>query len=71
MVSLTYSGSAYLKRVLEDVGITDNKTVNQINLANTCWNLVNGLVFVFLVYRFRRRTMYLTCTISLLCVYTG
>lgn len=63
--------SYYLKRVLEDVGITDNKTVNQINVANTCWGFINATVLAFLVYRFRRRTMYLACTISLLCVYTA
>ncbi|KIM24859.1 hypothetical protein M408DRAFT_26654 [Serendipita vermifera MAFF 305830] len=63
--------STYLKRILEDVGITDNKTVNQINLANTCWGLVNATTLAFVVYKFRRRTMYLACTISLWCVYTG
>lgn len=63
--------SYYLKRVLEDVGITDNKIVNQVNVSNTCWGLINASVLAFLVYRFRRRTMYLACTTSLLCVYTA
>lgn len=65
------SFSYYLKRILEDVGITNNKTVNQINVANTCWGLLNGTLMPFIVYRFKRRTIYLACTISLLCVYTS
>ncbi|KAG8848593.1 hypothetical protein FRB91_010690 [Serendipita sp. 411] len=63
--------SYYLKRILADVGITSNKTVNQINVANTCWGLVNATTLAFVVYRFKRRTMYLACTISLLLVYTS
>ncbi|CAG8753589.1 16799_t:CDS:2, partial [Acaulospora colombiana] len=42
--------SYYLKRILEDVGITDNKTVNQINLSNTCWGFINSTCLAFLVY---------------------
>ncbi|KAB5592657.1 MFS sugar transporter [Ceratobasidium theobromae] len=65
------STSYYLKRILEGVGITNNRTVNEINLANTCWGFVNGTIFALSVYKFKRRPMYLACTISLLCVYVG
>ncbi|CCA71201.1 related to hexose transporter protein [Serendipita indica DSM 11827] len=61
----------YLKQILKDVGITDNKTVNQINVANTCWGLLNATTIAFLVYKLKRRTAYLLCTTSLLCIYTG
>ncbi|KAJ1300931.1 hypothetical protein OPQ81_003357 [Rhizoctonia solani] len=63
--------SYYLKRILEGVGITNNRTVNQINLANTCWGFINGTTWALSVYKFKRRPMYLACTLSLLCVYVG
>jgi hypothetical protein len=63
--------SYYLKRILEDVGITDNKTVNQVNVSNTCWGLINATAMAFIVYKFRRRTAYLICTCSLVVVYTA
>jgi hypothetical protein len=61
----------YLARILENVGITKSETKLQINLGNTCWGFVNGMVMALAVYRFKRRTMYLACTISLFFVYTG
>lgn len=63
--------SYYLARILENVGITDSETKLQINLGNTCWGFVNGMVMALAVYKFKRRTMYLACTICLLFVYTG
>jgi hypothetical protein len=63
--------SYYLKRILEDVGITDNKTVNQVNVSNTCWGLINATAMAFIVYKFRRRTAYLICTCSLVTVYVA
>ncbi|QRV98587.1 Sugar (and other) transporter [Ceratobasidium sp. AG-Ba] len=63
--------SYYLKRILEGVGITNNRTVNQINLANTCWGFVNATFWALSVYKFKRRPMYLACTICLLTVYVG
>lgn len=61
----------YLGRILDTVGITDKLTKNQINLGNSCWSLINGTVMALAVFHFKRRTMYLACTIGLLCVYTG
>ncbi|KAK0190362.1 general substrate transporter [Armillaria mellea] len=53
--------SYYLARILDNVGVTDNRTKNLINLANTCWGFFNGTLFA------------LTCTgtISILLIFTG
>ncbi|KAF8178016.1 hexose transporter [Pholiota molesta] len=63
--------SYFLARILDNVGIHDNRTKNLINLANTCWGFVNATILALTVSRLKRRTMYLTCTISLLVVFTG
>lgn len=61
--------SYYLGDLLEMIGFTDATTKNNINLVNSCWSLVMAILVASQVRRFRRRVMYLTCTISLLCVY--
>lgn len=53
------------------IGIKDSVTKQKLNLANSCWALVNAFVISLFVTRFKRRTLYLTCTISLLCCYTA
>ncbi|KAF9458482.1 hexose transporter [Collybia nuda] len=63
--------SYFLARILENVGITDNHTKNVINLGNTCWGFFNATILALTVSRFKRRTMYLTCTISLLVIFTS
>ncbi|KAF2458813.1 general substrate transporter [Lineolata rhizophorae] len=63
--------SYYLNELLEIIGITDANAKGHINIANTCWSLFNGVIISLLVRRFRRRVMYMTCAISLLCVYVG
>ncbi|KAK0230186.1 general substrate transporter [Armillaria fumosa] len=63
--------SYYLARILDNVGVTDNRTKNLINLANTCWGFFNGTIFALTVSRFKRRTVYLTGTISILLIFTG
>ncbi|KAK0491589.1 hexose transporter [Armillaria novae-zelandiae] len=60
--------SYYLARILDNVGVTDNRTKNLINLANTCWGFFNGTIFALTVSRFKRRT---TGTISILLIFTG
>ena len=35
--------SYFLARILENVGIRDNRTKNLINLAMTCWGFVNAM----------------------------
>jgi hypothetical protein len=61
--------SYYLGDLLAMIGHTDSVFKQKINLANSCWSLVCGVAMALLVTRFKRRTMYLACTISLLVVY--
>ncbi|PPQ96346.1 hypothetical protein CVT26_005030 [Gymnopilus dilepis] len=63
--------SYFLARILDNVGIHSNRTKNLINLANTCWGFLNATFFALYMSRFKRRTVYLTCVISLLVVFTG
>ena len=63
--------SYFLARILDNVGIHDDRTKNLINLAMTCWGFVNATTLALTVPKFRRRTMYLTCTISLTLIFTG
>ncbi|KIX00356.1 uncharacterized protein Z518_10495 [Rhinocladiella mackenziei CBS 650.93] len=61
--------SYYLGDLLAMIGHDDSTFKQKINLGNSCWSLVSGFTAAMLVTRFKRRTMYLTCTISLLIVY--
>ena len=61
--------SYYLGDLLAMIGHTDSVFKQKINVAIACWSLVCGVAVALLVKRFKRRTMYLTCTISLLVVY--
>ncbi|PVH67680.1 hypothetical protein DL98DRAFT_662526 [Cadophora sp. DSE1049] len=44
---------------------------NQINVGLQDWNLVVSFCLALVVSRFPRRRMYLLCTTSLFCIYTG
>ncbi|KAK4109109.1 general substrate transporter [Canariomyces notabilis] len=61
--------SFYMKQILGLVGITDNRTVQQIILSNTCWGLINAVPIALIAPRFPRRKMFLTCTIGTAVVY--
>lgn len=61
--------SYYLGDLLAMIGKSDSVFKQQINVASSCWQLVCGTCVAFLVTRFKRRQMYLVCTVSLLCVY--
>src|SRR5262249_44521442 len=61
--------SYYLGDLLAMIGHTDSVFKQKINVAIACWSLVCGFTAAMLVTRFKRRTMYLACTISLLVVY--
>ncbi|OGM47146.1 beta-glucosidase H [Aspergillus bombycis] len=63
--------SYYLSDLLALVGITDSVIKSKINIGIACWGLVSGTTLALTAPRFKRRTMYLTCAISLLCVYIG
>jgi len=63
--------SYFLARILDNVGVHDNHTKNLINLGITCWGFVNATVFALTSSRFKRRTIYLICTSSMLAVFTA
>lgn len=53
------------------IGYTDSWTKTRINLGSSAWSFVNGTIIALISPRFKRRTMFLTCTISMLLVYIG
>ncbi|UKZ74651.1 hypothetical protein TrVFT333_002321 [Trichoderma virens FT-333] len=61
--------SYYLGDLLGMIGQTDSVFKQKINVAIACWSLIAGVTVSLLVNRFKRRTMYLACTCSLLVVY--
>lgn len=61
----------YLSDLLDMVNITDSVVKSKINIGTACWALVNGTTLALVAPRFKRRTMYLTCAVSLLCVYAA
>jgi len=63
--------SYFLARILDNVGIHNNRTKNLINLANTCWGFLNATILALTVSRYSRRAMYLTCSISILLIFIG
>ena len=63
--------SYYLARILETVGIQDNRTKNIVNLALTCWGFINATILALTVTRFPRRKAYLIGTSSLLVTFTA
>lgn len=62
--------SFYMKKILNLVGIKDNRLVQKIILANTCWGFINAVPIALTAPRFPRRRMFLLCTIGTACVYT-
>ncbi|KAG5349648.1 hypothetical protein C0989_002592 [Termitomyces sp. Mn162] len=63
--------SYFLSKILDNVGVHSNRTKNLINLGITCWGFLNATVFAFTSARFKRRTVYLACTLSMLGVFTA
>ncbi|KAI0071827.1 hexose transporter [Panus rudis PR-1116 ss-1] len=63
--------SYFLSPILENVGVKDNREKNLINLAMTCWGFVNATALALTVSKLKRRAVYLSCTISLLVVFTA
>ncbi|KAJ5174041.1 MFS sugar transporter [Penicillium coprophilum] len=61
----------YLSDLLNMIGVTDSVVKSKINIGIACWGLVSGTALALTAPRFKRRPMYLTCAISLLCVYIG
>ncbi|KAI1827593.1 guanine deaminase [Xylaria intraflava] len=63
--------SYYLGDILGLIGRTDSVFKQKINVAIAAWSLVTGTITSILVKYFRRRVMYMLCTISSLLVYIG
>ncbi|KAF5322525.1 hypothetical protein D9619_000188 [Psilocybe cf. subviscida] len=63
--------SYFLGPILQTVGITSNHTKNLVNVAYTIWSFINATILALTMSRFKRRTIYLTCTISLSVVFTA
>ena len=62
--------SFYMQKILNLVGIKDNRTVQKVILSNTCWGFINAVPIAMIAPRFPRRKMFLTCTIGTAVVYT-
>jgi hypothetical protein len=63
--------SFYMKKILNLVGIMDNRTVQQFILGNTCWGFINAVPIALIAPRFRRRLMFLICTCGTMIVYVA
>ncbi|KAJ7875359.1 major facilitator superfamily domain-containing protein [Mycena olivaceomarginata] len=62
---------SYLPRILASIGIHDNMTKNRLNLALSCWGLLCAVTLALITPRFKRRPMFLACTVSILVVLVG
>ncbi|EMD40334.1 hypothetical protein CERSUDRAFT_130089 [Gelatoporia subvermispora B] len=63
--------SYFLSKILINVGITDPREQNLINLAMTCWGFANATILALTIPKIKRRTAYMICTVSLLLIFTG
>ncbi|KEY69249.1 hypothetical protein S7711_01703 [Stachybotrys chartarum IBT 7711] len=63
--------SFYMARILNMVGITNQTTIQQVILSNTCWGFINAVPLALFVPRFKRRTMFLIGIAGCAVVYTG
>ncbi|KAH7102201.1 major facilitator superfamily domain-containing protein [Auriculariales sp. MPI-PUGE-AT-0066] len=61
--------SYYLGDILKMIGKTDSLFQQRLNLGLSAWYGVSALIAAMLVNRFKRRSMYLACTLSLLMCY--
>lgn len=59
-----------MKKILNLVGITDNRTVQKVILSNTCWGLINAVPVALVAPLLRRRVGFLICTIGTAVVYS-
>ncbi|KAI0850836.1 MFS general substrate transporter [Daldinia vernicosa] len=62
--------SFYRFKILNLVGITDNRTVQKVILSNTCWGLINAVPVAIVAPLLRRRIGFLICTIGTAVVYS-
>ncbi|KAF2258984.1 general substrate transporter [Lojkania enalia] len=63
--------SYFFGDLMSMIGINDDVTKQKLNVGYAAWSLVTGATVALIVTRFKRRTLYMLCTLSLLAVYTG
>jgi MFS family permease len=63
--------TSYLVLILQQIGWTNPKSQNQLNVGIQGWSLLLAMTIASLAARFPRRKVYLTCALCLICVYTG
>ncbi|KAF2019199.1 general substrate transporter [Aaosphaeria arxii CBS 175.79] len=63
--------SYYFGELMTMIGIENATQKQKLNVGYAAWSLVTGGVVALFVTKFRRRTLYMLCTVSLLLVYTG
>jgi len=63
--------TSYLVVILQQIGWTNPKSQNQLNVGIQGWSLLLAMTIASLATRFPRRRMYLLCACSLILVYTA
>ncbi|KAG9238886.1 hexose transporter-like protein [Amylocarpus encephaloides] len=63
--------SYYQNLLYEMMGYTSTFAKTRINLANACWSLLTGVTAALIVARFRRRSMFMLSSGSMLAVFTA
>ncbi|KAH8587111.1 lactose permease [Bisporella sp. PMI_857] len=61
--------SYYQNILYEMMGHTSNYAKTRINIANACWGLITASIAALIVAKFRRRTMFMTSSASMLVVF--
>lgn len=62
--------TSYLVKILTQIGWTNPKSQNQLNVGIQGWSLVLAMTIAGLATRWPRRRMYMLCACSLITVYT-
>ncbi|KAJ7845433.1 hexose transporter [Mycena olivaceomarginata] len=60
-----------LPPTLDQIGFHANRYKNLVNLALTCWSFVNTTAPALVATKFRRRTVFLTPSISMFLIFSG
>ncbi|KAL6851331.1 hypothetical protein ACO1O0_008459 [Amphichorda felina] len=63
--------SYYSSVLFEMMGYTESSVKTRINLANSCWGLLNGTIIALVVTRFKRRWMYMLSAVLMLCSFVA
>jgi sugar porter (SP) family MFS transporter len=63
--------SYYSGVLFELMGFTEQKVKTQINMANSCWGLLNATIIALIITRFPRRKMYMLSATLMLLVFIG